>query len=231
MATYAISDLHGRKDLWLKANKEVFKKNDTIYFLGDAADRGPDGWEMIKTLLDDERVIYLMGNHEDMLVKAIEGGTNNISLLYWNGGKNTFESYELDSEENQKKYLKKLKALPKHETYYPFGTKNVLVLSHAGTTPGKPIFDENDWLWDREHLYDEWISDRDDIFIIHGHTPVFIIRGNVPIHHSYDPNNDEVKIINYCDGHKYNIDLGAFTSNKLGILNLDTFEDCSIGLE
>jgi calcineurin-like phosphoesterase family protein len=57
MATYVFSDLHGRKDLWLKANKEVLGPNDTIYFLGDAADRGPDGWEMIKTLLDDERVI------------------------------------------------------------------------------------------------------------------------------------------------------------------------------
>lgn len=82
MATYAVSDIHGRKDLWLKANKEVFSPNDTIYFLGDAADRGPDGWEMIKTLLDDERVIYLIGNHEDMLIKAIEGGYDDCSLLY-----------------------------------------------------------------------------------------------------------------------------------------------------
>ena len=219
MAIYAVSDIHGRKDLWLKANKEVFDPNDTIYFLGDAADRGPDGWEMIKTLLDDPRVIYLMGNHEDMLIRAIE--ENDLSLLYWNGGKNTFEAYELDTQENQKKYLEKLKKLPKYETYYPFESKNILVLSHAGTTPGRPIFDENDWLWDREHLYDEWISDREDIFIIHGHTPV---------QNLYKFKNI-VKPITYCKGHKIDIDLGAFASNKLGILNLDTFEDCSIGLE
>lgn len=217
MATYAISDLHGRKDLWLKANKEIFKENDTIYFLGDAADRGPDGWELIKILLDDPRVVYLIGNHEDLLIKAIEDG--DISLLYWNGGKNTFESYELDSKENQEKYLKKLKVLPKHETYYPSKTKNILVLSHAGTTPGKPIFDENDWLWDREHLYDEWISDREDIFIIHGHTPV------------QNLNNGKEQIHTYCNGHKIDIDLGAFVSNKLGILNLDTFEEIIISLD
>lgn len=219
MATYVFSDLHGRKDLWLKANKEVFGPNDTIYFLGDAPDRGPDGWEMIKTLLDDERVIYLMGNHEDMLIKAIEEKHDDLPLLYWNGGKNTYEAYVLDTKENQKKYLEKLKALPKHETYYPFESKNVLILSHAGTTPGRPIFDEDDWLWDREHLYDEWISDREDIFIIHGHTPV------------QNLNNGKEEIHTYCDGHKVDIDLGAFISNKLGILNLDTFEDCSIGLE
>ena len=163
MATYVFSDLHGRKDLWLKANKEVFGPNDTIYFLGDAADRGPDGWEMIKTLLDDERVIYLMGNHEDMLITTIEENCNDLSLLYWNGGKSTFEAYELDTQENQKKYIEKLKKLPKYVYWYKNG--KTIILSHAGMTPGRPIFDENDWFWDREHLYDEWISDREDIFI------------------------------------------------------------------
>jgi serine/threonine protein phosphatase 1 len=221
MATYVFSDLHGRKDLWLKANKEVFGPNDTIYFLGDAPDRGPDGWEMIKTLLDDERVIYLMGNHEDMLIKAIEENYDNLPLLYWNGGKNTYEGYVLDTKENQKKYLEKLKALPKHETYYPLESKNVLILSHAGTTPGRPIFDEDDWLWDREHLYDEWISDREDIFIIHGHTPVQNLVEYEGI----------VKPIRYCYGHKIDVDLGAFVSNKLGILNLDTFEEIIISIE
>ena len=219
MATYVFSDLHGRKDLWLKANKEVFGPNDTIYFLGDAADRGPDGWEMIKTLLDDERVIYLMGNHEDMLIKTIEENCNDLSLLYWNGGKSTFEAYELDTKENQKKYLEKLKKLPKYVYWYK--NEKIVILSHAGMTPGRPIFDENDWFWDREHLYDEWISDREDIFIIHGHTPV---------QNLYKFKN-VVEPITYCKGHKIDIDLGAFISNKLGILNLDTFEDCSIGLE
>lgn len=219
MAIYVVSDIHGRKDLWLKANKEVFGPNDTIYFLGDAADRGPDGWEMIKTLLDDERVFYLMGNHEDMLIKAIEGNYNDLSLLYWNGGKNTFEAYELDTEENQKKYLEKLKKLPKYVYWYKNG--KVIILSHAGMTPGRPIFDESDWFWDREHLYDEWISDEENIFIIHGHTPV---------QNLFEFKN-VVEPITYCKGHKIGIDLGAFASNKLGILNLDTFEDCSIGLE
>ncbi|MBE6156102.1 MAG: hypothetical protein E7164_05080, partial [Firmicutes bacterium] len=146
MAIYVFSDLHGRKDLWLKANKEVFGPKDTIYFLGDAADRGPDGWEMIKTLLDDERIFYLMGNHEDMLIRAIEGNYDDLSLLYWNGGKNTFEAYELDTQENQKKYLEKLKKLPKYVYWYKNG--KTIILSHAGMTPGRPIFDENDWFWD-----------------------------------------------------------------------------------
>lgn len=220
MAIYVFSDLHGRKDLWLKANKKIFGPNDTIYFLGDAADRGPDGWEMIKTLLDDERVFYLMGNHEDMLIKAIEGNYDDLSLLYWNGGKSTYEAYELDTEENQKKYLEKLKKLSKYVYWYK--NEKIIILSHAGMTPGRPIFDEDDWLWDREHLYDEWIDNTsENVYIVHGHTPV---QNLVEFEGVIEP-------IKYCLGHKIDIDLGAFVSNKLGILNLDTFEDCSIGLE
>lgn len=88
-------------------------------------------------------------------------------------------------------------------------------------TPGRPIFNEEDWFWDREHLYDEWVDTSENIYIIHGHTP---IQNLVEFEGVVEP-------IRYCLGHKIDIDLGAFVSNKLGILNLDTFEDCSIGLE
>lgn len=42
----------------------------TIIFLGDACDRGPDGYQIMKELLDNPYVIYLKGNHEDMFCKA-----------------------------------------------------------------------------------------------------------------------------------------------------------------
>lgn len=41
-----------------------------IIFGGDAIDRGPDGYNIMKQLLDDPHVTYLMGNHEDMFTKA-----------------------------------------------------------------------------------------------------------------------------------------------------------------
>ena len=217
MATYAFSDLHGRKDLWLKANKEVFGPNDTIYFLGDAPDRGPDGWEMFKSLLDDERVIYLMGNHEDMLYNAVKKGKT--TTLYWNGGKSTFEAFKLDTEENQRKYINKLKNLPLYVHWYK-DNKNV-ILSHAGMTPDRPVFNREDWFWDREHLHDEWFGASEDVYIIHGHTPVQNLVEYEGI----------VKPIRYCHGHKIDIDLGAFVSNKIGILNLDTFEEIIISLD
>ena len=63
--TFACSDLHGQLDLW-KQIKSFLNPEDTVYFLGDAGDRGPDGWELIKAIANDSQVVYLKGNHEDM---------------------------------------------------------------------------------------------------------------------------------------------------------------------
>ena len=44
VATYAISDLHGQYKMFLKFLEKVeFSDKDSLYMLGDAIDRGPDG--------------------------------------------------------------------------------------------------------------------------------------------------------------------------------------------
>jgi serine/threonine protein phosphatase 1 len=69
MARYAFADIHGRMDI-LKKIIDKIKPGDVVYCLGDCGDRGPDSWECIKTVLAHPQIIYLKGNHEDMLVKA-----------------------------------------------------------------------------------------------------------------------------------------------------------------
>ncbi len=69
---HCFSDIHGVWALY-KAIMDYCQKQDsegTILFLGDAIDRGPDGYRIMKELLNNPRVIYLMGNHEDMFTKA-----------------------------------------------------------------------------------------------------------------------------------------------------------------
>lgn len=222
MATYVFSDLHGRKDLWLKANKEVFGPNDIIYFLGDAADRGPDGWEMIKILLDDERVNYIKGNHDEMLYQAIVH--HDTQPLFWNGGENTYEHYNLDTEDNQFHYLFDLHYSPDF-AIYKNDKGQTIFLTHAGFTPYEKIrvkeISYDDKIWDRNHIYDMWFPDEDNenFIAVHGHTPV------------QNVNAGKEEIYTYCEGHKIDIDLGAFVSNKLGVLNLDTFEEIIISID
>ena len=61
--TYAVSDLHGQGQLWEQI-KEYIDDTDTLYYLGDAIDRGPDGINIMLDLLKMPNVIYLKGNHE-----------------------------------------------------------------------------------------------------------------------------------------------------------------------
>ena len=73
MATYAFSDLHGDYQLWT-AIKNYCKDDDILFFLGDVNDRGNDGIKILQEMIDDPRIIYILGNHEDMLLGYIEDG-------------------------------------------------------------------------------------------------------------------------------------------------------------
>ena len=71
---FAFGDIHGMYNLY-ETIVNYCKEQDpqcTIVYLGDAADRGPDGYRIIKELLADPQIIYLYGNHEDLFVKAAD---------------------------------------------------------------------------------------------------------------------------------------------------------------
>ncbi len=187
MSVYAWADLHGRFDI-LMEGLQYINPEDKVYFLGDAADRGPDGWECIKYILNDERFTYIKGNHEDLMIKAIgcwkpyEGDFNDrpiywdrdIELWYWNGGEVTHDAFEMDTSisSNEKiKILHTLEKLPFVCIYHNTKGQNV-ILSHSGYDD-YDNGDEEKFIWDRNHLmfYDTWHGDKNDV-IVHGHTPI-----------------------------------------------------------
>ena len=140
MTTYCCSDLHGNKILYDKIC-DYIKPDDRVIFLGDAGDRGPHSWELIKAIYENPQFTYLCGNHEDMLVKAlIEHKENNYCTqeyyhLVYNGGAKTFSDFLEEDPDEQDKWIKKLSNLPLVETYHsPLGV--TCELSHAGFTPG-----------------------------------------------------------------------------------------------
>ena len=66
---FVAGDLHGDFESYQKI-KEIWKKekNSLLIFLGDYADRGDRGYEIIEDLMElknEERVILIKGNHED----------------------------------------------------------------------------------------------------------------------------------------------------------------------
>ena len=72
MNHYVMSDIHGMGDLFDKAMNYLEEDNEPyqLIYLGDACDRGPDGYRIMKQLLRNPNVIYLKGNHEDLFVKS-----------------------------------------------------------------------------------------------------------------------------------------------------------------
>ena len=69
---FYFTDIHGAHPLF-DAIMNFCNEQDPeaiIIFGGDAIDRGKDGYAIMKELLNNPKVVYLKGNHEDMFTKA-----------------------------------------------------------------------------------------------------------------------------------------------------------------
>ena len=243
MRTFACADLHGRLDLFEKELEHIGPE-DRVYFLGDAGDRGPDGWTIIKRILDDPRFIYIKGNHEDLMIKALKNWhgendwswNNDIELWYWNGGRTTHDAFLEDNLPIEKKieYLEKLRDLP-FAAVWMNKNNNRILLSHAGCDDFETAndWDEEHFIWDRTHnmFFDSWEGEDNEI-IVHGHTPIELmideqsknarwsgVNRSTPAHWSGKG------AYWYGQGHKVNIDTGAVWNGNTVLLDLDTWEE------
>lgn len=81
---YVIGDVHGRLDLLnellakIRSDiRERPKRKLTIVFLGDLIDRGPQSAEVVervrKLRLEDSSTAFIMGNHEEVLLRVVDG--------------------------------------------------------------------------------------------------------------------------------------------------------------
>lgn len=170
----AIGDVHGCSRSLEALLDKLTKYDDRKYvFIGDYIDRGPDSKGVVDLLLDfrqQQDCVFLRGNHEQMLLDAIEYGDLNMWLM--NGGRSTLESYQASN--NQIDLSKEhLEFYRKTRLYYD--TPEYFFV-HAGISPAKTIRqcleDEEEikeFLWERSHLNafeTPW-----EKTIVFGHTP------------------------------------------------------------
>lgn len=228
--TYAFSDVHGIYDLWAQI-RDYCDETDTIYFLGDACDRGEDGLKIINELLNDKRVRYLKGNHEDILTicvpEFIEGHFENMSWWVSNGGRVTWDAIQKLTDEEKMALVYKLEKLPKY-VWYQNKQKQKIFLSHAGTdlnyTEKELIMmgRKDPYIWDRKHFFASHPESMPNVYQIHGHTPVQNIRS---MYQFFYPEIEAItKIFKYDNGHKFDIDMCSFASGRTALIDLDTFE-------
>jgi serine/threonine protein phosphatase 1 len=97
---FAVGDIHGchRKLVTLLSRLPLDRKQDTLIFLGDYINRGPDSRKVLDTLIGLERnyrrVVFLKGNHEQALLDyELYGEPDDLRLLRVMGIEATAESY------------------------------------------------------------------------------------------------------------------------------------------
>lgn len=184
--TLAIGDIHGcfKTLKTLLEEKIAIQKSDTLIFLGDYIDRGPDTKSVIDYLmaLDAEgfTCIFLRGNHEQTLIDALENQLtlkkgwfskpkNKIFEAWFEGlgGRETLQSYSLleltGFPESHLEWLKSSVFYHKNEHFY---------FVHAGFnfTENDILSDPKAMLWTREFEYDAHKAGNRKI--VHGHVPV-----------------------------------------------------------
>ena len=230
MARYACSDFHGRYDLAELAINRL-ESNDHLFYLGDAIDRGPRSLDTLNLLINHPQVTFLLGNHEDMMFKAMTGKKTDIVAIdcyqysraeakrvwYANGGYSTSEELLILQDRDPEAFQTLINKIKNARRVYALVNDigQTIVLTHAGFTPGcyTPFPDRQ--LWNRIHIKHEWPQESifSNVIIVHGHTPVQYLQDNfVPSPYWY------------CDNHKVGIDLMSAYSGFSVMLNLDTWK-------
>jgi serine/threonine protein phosphatase 1 len=188
---YAVGDVHGRLDLLeqllAKIHADLARRparKVLLVFVGDLIDRGPNSAQVIERLRTyrHPRVqpMFLLGNHEEVLLRIINGEAELIEKWRWFGGTECMVSYGVEADTLKRAELDDAlsivrAAVPDNhvkfiESFHDSCRFGDYLFVHAGIRPGVE-FDQqrqSDLRWIREpFLYDE--TDHGFI-VVHGHT-------------------------------------------------------------
>jgi serine/threonine protein phosphatase 1 len=191
MKTFVIGDIHGRREQ-LDALVEMLPRDeseDTLVFLGDLVDRGPDApgvVERVVSLVEEnpERVRCIRGNHEQMLLDFLDEGTG-LWLTDATGGARTFLQYtksplKIESIEDFENARTRMRDSfpPKHLEFFRglplFHEDGYAIYVHAGLEMDKPPeeTEERFLLWARDPRFFKHYTGKPCIF---GHTPTIFL--------------------------------------------------------
>lgn len=175
----AIGDIHGcaqTLQALLQKLKPYYGSGHTFVFIGDYVDRGPDSRRVFDILIElatRETCVFLRGNHEQMILNALEGKNRRLWMV--NGGLQTISSFDVDDFYTQlpERYRNFL-----NTTKLYFDTPDFL-FTHGGLKPDESIETQlseperhADFLWEREHMGAHLAGIVWEKPVVFGHTPV-----------------------------------------------------------
>lgn len=186
---FIMTDIHGCFEE-LEAMLNIVPPHTKILFLGDFVDRGPDSLKtvrIVKQLVESGRAYAIRGNHEEMLLKSIDG-TMDEAIYLRNGGLKTFQDFAAPVEKDvdtlafedfvtimTRHYTNELdfiRALPLYIDMHDY------LFVHAGIDPHTKTLSslrKKDVLWIREAFH--YAPHQLPYKIFFGHTPVQRLEG------------------------------------------------------
>jgi serine/threonine protein phosphatase 1 len=220
---YVVGDIHGRDDLLdqlLELIDEDLRRRPArktlLVFVGDLIDRGPGSKQVLERLRTYRhrgvRPVFILGNHEEVLLRILAGDASLISNWLQFGGAECLRSYGVSPRELIGQPVDKVQQIVGDTI--PAGHREFLesfvdtcrfgdyLFVHAGIRPGIELDQQRqtDLRWIREpFLFDE--TDHGFV-VVHGHT----ISSEV----EERPN-------------RIGIDTGAY---RTGVLTAVAIEDC-----
>ena len=222
---YAIGDVHGCWTLLESMLAEIRRDNDRrpaartrIVLLGDMIDRGPDSRTVVEHLMRytraSPRFVALKGNHEQLMVAALNGDLAAMKGWLSEGGGATLRSWGVSEEGLERDDPRRLLAAVRRNIASAVAlwlerlpltlVSGELVFVHAGVRPGVALGAQSprDLLWIRDVFLSS--EERRPFLVVHGHSISFDgpdIRDN-----------------------RIGLDTGAYESGRLTAMG---FEGCS----
>lgn len=188
---YAIGDIHGRLDL-LEDILDRIESDDasrepvetTLIFLGDLIDRGPDSAQVVQRLMELAAGIpgirFLLGNHEEVFLKAVKGDKGALPFFLRIGGKPTVLSYGISEQAYQRADYAELldmlrRCVPPAHLAFLSRFEDLIVIGdyafvHAGVKPADPLSQQSaaNLRWIREEFLEH--PRALEKIVVHGHT-------------------------------------------------------------
>lgn len=188
---YVVGDIHGRLDLLDELLDRIHRELDErparktlLVFVGDLIDRGPSSAQVIERLRTYRRPrvrpVFLLGNHEEVLLRIIGGDAMPLASWLKFGGAQCLASYGVDARQLARAGDAALveairKAIPKSHVDFLKGFADTCrfgdyLFVHAGIRPGVELDlqSQSDLRWIRAPFL---LDDSDHGFVVvHGHT-------------------------------------------------------------
>lgn len=188
---YAVGDVHGRLDLLDRMLAEIVadarargRAKNLLIFLGDLIDRGPQSAQVLERLrlwqADGWKPVFLMGNHEEVMLRVLEGDCSLLRRWLQFGGAECLQSYGLnpawlDQADDGAALSAVREAIPATHVNFVRSFNDTLSIGdylfvHAGIRPGIALEDQAkaDLRWIREPFLSH--EDAHEAHVVHGHT-------------------------------------------------------------